>query len=76
MSNKIKELKKQCYLDLLQRDGDNEYDMEKFARLIIEEACDVVRDEVQYELDYSKAEILVTIVKKHFGLDVPNETPI
>ena len=75
MSNKIKELKNQCYLDLLQSD-DDEYDMEKFARLIIEEACDVVRDEVQYELDYSKAEILVTIIKTHFGLDVPNETPI
>jgi hypothetical protein len=75
MSNKIKELKNQCYLDLRQSD-DDEYDMEKFARLIIEEACDVVRDEVQYELDYSKAEILVTTVKKHFGLDVPNETPI
>ena len=51
MNDKIENLKKQCYISLIDRDGDMEYDMEKFAELIVKETLEVVRDEVQYALD-------------------------
>jgi hypothetical protein len=47
----------------------NEFSIDRFAKLIIEATCDVVKDEVQYELNYDKAEYLVKIVKQHFGVE-------
>jgi hypothetical protein len=48
MKNRIEELKKQCYVSVIDRDGDNEYDMDKFAALIIQEVIAALYDEIQY----------------------------
>jgi hypothetical protein len=48
----------------------NEFSIDRFAKLIIEATCVVVKDEVQYELNYDKAESLVMIIKQHFSIDV------
>jgi hypothetical protein len=45
MNEKIKELMKQCYIPVVDREGDGEYDMEKFAELIVKECvsqCEVI----------------------------------
>ena len=69
MNDKIENLKKQCYISLIDRDGDMEYDMKKFAELIIKETLEVVRDEVQYALDDYLAETIDLRVKNHFGVE-------
>ena len=69
MNDKIENLKKQCYISLIDRDGDMEYDMKKFAELIIKETLEVVRDEVQYALDDYLAETIDLRVKNHFGIE-------
>lgn len=44
MNNKIEAIKKQCYISLTDpdRNGDIEYDMEKFAKLIVQECSNFV----------------------------------
>ena len=69
MNDKIENLKKQCYISLIDRDGDMEYDMKKFAELIIKETLEVVRDEVQYALDDYLADTIDLRVKNHFGIE-------
>lgn len=69
MNDKIENLKKQCYISLIDRDGDMEYDMKKFAELIIKETLEVVRDEVQYALDDYLADTIDLRVKNHFGVE-------
>ena len=69
MNDKIENLKKQCYISLIDRDGDMEYDMEKFAELIVKETLEVVRDEVQYALDDYLADTIDLRVKNHFGVE-------
>ena len=69
MNDKIENLKKQCYISLIDRDGDMEYDMKKFAELIIKETLEVVRDEVQYALDDYLADTIDPRVKHHFGIE-------
>jgi hypothetical protein len=44
----------------------NEFNIDRFAKLIIEATCDIVKDEVQYELNYTKAESIVMNIKRHF----------
>ena len=41
----------------------------KFAELIVNECMDQVRVEVQYITDYDKADQVVDVVKKHFGIE-------
>ena len=69
MNEKIENLKNQCYISLIDRDGDMEYDMEKFAELIVKETLEVVRDEVQYALDDYLADTIDLRVKNHFGVE-------
>ncbi|CAB4127464.1 hypothetical protein UFOVP84_200 [uncultured Caudovirales phage] len=69
MNDKIENLKKQCYISLIDRDGNMEYDMKKFAELIIKETLEVVRDEVQYALDDYLADTIDIRVKNHFGIE-------
>ena len=72
MNDKIEELKKQCYLNLLVREDDNEYDMELFAELIIKE-CKKNFIKVWYEqgLDIRGAEIskFLTRFEEHLGVE-------
>lgn len=44
MNERIKEFKDQCYISIINRNGDNEYDMEKFAQLIVKECAKVASD--------------------------------
>jgi len=44
-------------------------ELEQFAELIVNECMDQVRDEVQYITDYDKADQVVDVVKKHFGVE-------
>ena len=39
MNKRIQELKAQCYISVADRVGDTEYDMEKFAELLIRECA-------------------------------------
>jgi hypothetical protein len=39
MNKRILELKAQCYISIVDRDSDNAYDMDKFARLLIQECA-------------------------------------
>ena len=67
MNDKIENLKKQCYISLIDRDGDMEYDMEKFAELIIKE-CQLRVE--QYINDCGQvSSIPDTVIMKHFGVE-------
>jgi len=44
-------------------------ELEQFAELIVKECMDQVRDEIQYITDYDKADQVVDVVKKHFGVE-------
>ncbi len=60
MNEQIKELmKKQCYVSVADRDGDSEYDMEKFAALIIKECANYA-----FSDDQERNAML-----KHFGVE-------
>ena len=61
MNDKIEELKKQCYISVADRNGDNEYDMEKFAELIIRECADVAADHDALDI-YEE-------IREHFGIE-------
>ena len=72
MNQKIENLKNQCYISLIDRDGDMEYDMELFAELIIKE-CKKNFIKVWYEqgLDIRGAEIgkFLTRYEEHLGVE-------
>ena len=66
MNQKIENLKNQCYISLIDRDGDMEYDMEKFAELIVRE-CQLRVE--QYINDCGEvSSIPDTVIMKHFGV--------
>ena len=44
-------------------------DLEKFAELIIQEAMDIVRDEVSFHSDWACADNAIIKVKEHFGVE-------
>ena len=44
--------------------------IERFAKLIVKECSNIVRDEVQYISDFDKADVVVNEVKKHFGIEL------
>ncbi len=69
MKNRIEELKKQCYVSVIDRDGDNEYDMDKFAALIIQEVIAAVYDEIQYATSYAIASETREAINKQFGVE-------
>ena len=67
MNQKIENFKNQCYISLIDRDGDMEYDMEKFAELIIKE-CQLRVE--QYINDCGQvSSIPDTVIMKHFGVE-------
>ena len=67
MNQKIENLKNQCYISLIDRDGDMEYDMEKFAELIVRE-CQLRVE--QYINDCGEvSSIPDTVIMKHFGVE-------
>jgi hypothetical protein len=69
MNERIKELKDQCYICLIDRDDDNEYDMEKFAELIVRECLDIVN---RKEYSYHEADPLwetAQLIKERFGAE-------
>jgi hypothetical protein len=43
--------------------------IKKFSKLILEEALDIVKDEVSYINDSKTAEDVVKIVRLHFGIE-------
>lgn len=42
-------------------------DIQKFAELLIQEAMDIVRDEVSFHSDWACADATIQKVKDHFG---------
>lgn len=46
-----------------------EVDLELFAKLILEEAMAIVRDNVAYQSDWDCADDVVKKVNEHFGVD-------
>ena len=43
--------------------------LQKFSQLIIEECLEQVRDEIQYEYDWSLADSVTKRVMEHFGVE-------
>jgi len=72
MNDKIKLIKKQCYISLLDpgRNGDIEYDMEKFAELLIKECARVAEDVGKFRtgVEYIIPQLCALEIKKHFGI--------
>lgn len=61
MNQKIADIMKECYVPLVERDGDNVYDMEKFAKLIIRECincCDDSKEEYSKSVDWAADRIV------------------
>jgi hypothetical protein len=46
-----------------------DFSIDKFAKLIIEDALDVMKDEVSYNSDWKVAEDVASKVKIHFGIE-------
>ena len=70
MSEKIKELAELAEVWTTCYDEDRcEVDLEKFAKLILEEAMAIVRDKVAYQSDWDCADDVVKKVNEHFGVD-------
>ncbi len=67
MNKRIQELKDQCYIPVAERVGDTEYDMEKFALLLIRE-CANLFDKDEIEISYVERRIHI-IIKEHFGVE-------
>ena len=44
--------------------------LEEFAELIIQEAMDIVRDEVSFHSDWACADNAITKVKQHYGVEL------
>lgn len=69
MDEKIKEVMSKCYVPVIERDGDNEYNMEKFAELIIRDVLSNVWDEVQYSTSQGIANEIDEKLKKLYGVE-------
>lgn len=70
MSEKIKELADLAEVWTSCYDEDRcEVDPEKFAKLILEEAMAIVRDELAYQGEWNRADDVVKKVNEHFGVD-------
>jgi len=63
MNELIQELKAQCYIPIVDRVGDTEYDMEKFARLLAAECAELCADIDGGENMFSRA------IRKNFGVE-------
>ncbi len=72
MNDKIQSIKKQCYICLLDpdRNGDLEYDMEKFAELLIRECARVAAEvgDLRTGVEYVIPQLCSLEIKKHFGI--------
>ncbi len=73
MNEKIKELKKQCYISVADpdRNGDIEYDMEKFAELIIKECIASIDDgngSMSSISENTWRQICCGEIRSHFGI--------
>jgi ethanolamine ammonia-lyase large subunit len=77
MNKRIEQLKKECYISIIDRQGDNEYDLEKFAELIIKECIGIIEDhriplgnsavgELACEWTYEALQIIKDNIKDHF----------
>ena len=72
MNEKIQKIKEQCYIPVVTRYGDSEYDMEKFAELIVQECILLIQNEMQGEDQISSDFVynkVVKPVKEHFGVE-------
>ena len=69
MNKRIQELKDQCYISVADQDGDTEYDMDKFAELLIRECARFLDENSGSDscnnVWYPEPEELL----KHFGVD-------
>jgi hypothetical protein len=65
MNERIKELMERCYVSIIDRRGDCEYDMEKFAELIVKECIAVIRADY---VNQGTTRAVVNI-EKHFGVE-------
>ena len=73
MNKRIQELKDQCYIPIVDRDGDTEYDMEKFAQLIIKD-YEKLLPEICPWVDADKEGLMYGwhvqfVARKHFGVE-------
>ena len=70
MNEKIRELAEQCEVWHSYEDCDRcEVDVEKFAKLILQVAMEVVRDEVAYHSDWDCADDVIKTVNEYFGVE-------
>jgi hypothetical protein len=76
MNEKIRELAEQAGFFPVPDETESDWEYraenaryEKFAKLILEEAMGIVRDEVSFFSDWACADNAVTKVKEHFGIE-------
>jgi hypothetical protein len=63
MNERIQELKDQCYISVADQDGDTEYDMDKFARLLILKCINLL-------VTVDDHEVAKEIVYKRLGVEL------
>ena len=73
MNKRILELKDQCYIPIADRYSDTEYDMDKFAELIIDECSQVclsrAAQNYNFHLIADEAIFCSIRIKQHFGIE-------
>jgi|688.fasta_scaffold2837361_2 hypothetical protein len=80
MNKRIEEIKKECYISIIDRQGDNEYDLEKFAELIIKECIGIIEDhhiplgnsavgELACEWTYEALQRIKEKINEHFDVN-------
>jgi len=80
INQRIKELKDQCYIPIIDRDGDTEYDMEKFAQLVIRKCVQQIDQVKQTKAEQAATEytqgfdhgmvIAIKTIKECFGVEL------
>jgi hypothetical protein len=73
MNQRIQELKAQCYIPIVDRVGDTEYDMEKFAELLIRECAKFLDENSGYDDSNNAWHPEPEDMLKHFGLENTEE---
>ncbi len=58
MNKKIQNIMKECYIPVIDRDGDGEYDMEKFAKLLILHCAQAAEMASQTDMDSTEIYII------------------
>ena len=71
MNERVEELAKEAGMTICELGFPNisEFNIEKFAQLIVLECCEVAQDEIKYQDGDYTADDIINVVKKYFGIE-------